>query len=93
MTWFEGTTETDVDTPSTCYVVPYVLCQRDISKIVSYYQRVSPRCVCECGGGGGGSTALLHYGGGFTYKGSNFCWDIRANYATKSTVAECVIRL
>ena len=28
-------------------------------------------------------------------KGVIFCWDIRANYATKSTVtvAECVIRL
>ena len=43
-----------------------------------------------------GGDVLLHYGGGFTYKGSNrviFCWDIRANYATKSTLAECVIRL
>ena len=26
-------------------------------------------------------------------QGVIFCWDIRANYATKSTVAECVIRL
>ena len=26
-------------------------------------------------------------------KGVIFCWDLRANYATKSTVAECVIRL
>ena len=26
-------------------------------------------------------------------KGVIFCWDIRANYATKSSVAECVIRL
>ena len=26
-------------------------------------------------------------------KGVIFCWDIRGNYATKSTVAECVKRL
>ena len=45
--------------------------------------------VCVCGGGG---AFLLHYGGGFTYK-VIFCWDIRGNCATKSTVAECVKRL
>ena len=29
-------------------------------------------CVCVCGRGGGGAGAfVLHYGGGFTYKGSN----------------------
>ena len=45
--------KTDGDTPSTCYVVPYVLCERDISKMVSCYQRVSLSCVCVCVGGGG----------------------------------------
>ena len=37
------------------------------------------------GGGGGFSTAPR--------EGVIFCWDIRGNYATKSTVAECVKRL
>ena len=36
-------------------------------------------------GGGGFSTAPR--------EGVIFCWDIRGNYATKSTVAECVKRL
>ena len=27
------------------------------------------------------------------WEGVIFCWDIRGNYATKSTVAECVKRL
>ena len=39
--------KTDCDAPSTCYVVPYVLCPRDISKIVLCYQRVQPRCVSD----------------------------------------------
>ena len=42
------------------------------------------------GGEGGFSTTLrrrLHL------KGVIFCWDIRGNYATKSTVAKCVKRL
>ena len=45
--------------------------------------------VCVWGGGGGGYTmeAASHI------KGVIFCWDIRGNYATKSTVAECVKRL
>ena len=47
-------------------------------------------------------TKVCVWGGGVFYctteaasliKGVIFCWDIRANYATKSTVAECVIRL
>ena len=52
-------------------------------------------CVGAGGGGGGGGAFVLHYGGGFTYymKGVIFCWDIRGNYATKSTVTECVKRL
>ena len=41
------------------------------------------------------------WGGGFyctteaatLIKGVIFCWDIRGNYATKSTVTECVKRL
>ena len=41
------------------------------------------------------------WGGGVYYttdaasliKGVKFCWDIRGNYTTKSTVAECVKRL
>ena len=37
--------------------------------------------VCVC--------VLLHYGDGFTYKGSN----ILLGHQTKSTVAECVKRL
>ena len=85
--------KTDGDTPSTCYVVPYVLCPRDISKIVSCYQRVSPRCGCVCVGGGGGGGVLLHYEAASLIKGAIFCWDIRGGYATKSTVAECVKRL
>ena len=64
----------------TCYV------QGIYRTKASCYQRVSPRCVCVCGGGDF-STAP---GGGFTYKGSNIFWDIRRNYATKSIVAECV---
>ena len=46
-------------------------------------------CVCVCGGG-------LFYcttGAASLIKGVIFCWDIRGNYATKSTVAECVKRL
>ena len=82
----------DGDTPSTCYVVPYVLCPGDISKIVSCYQRVSLSCVCVLGGGGGG---LFYYttDAASLIKGVKFCWDIRGNYTTKSTVAECVKRL
>ena len=82
--------KTDGDTPSTCYVVPYMLCPRDISKIVSCYQRVSLSCVCVCWGGG-----LFYFttDAASLIKGVKFCWDIRGNYATKSTVAECVKRL
>ena len=42
---------------------------------------------------GGGAAFLLHYKGGFTYKGSYILLDISGNYGTKSTVAECVKRL
>ena len=84
--------KTDGDTPSTCYVKPYVLCPRDISKIVSCYQRVSLSCVCVCVCWGGG---LFYYttDAASLVKGVKSCWDIRGNYATKSTVAECVKRL
>ena len=89
--------KTDGDTPSTCYVVPNVLCPRIYRTKVPCYQRVSPRCLRVCVGGGGGAG-----GGGLLYctteaasliKGVIFCWDIRGNYATKSTVTECVKRL
>ena len=48
--------------------------------------------VCVCVGGGGG---LFYYttGAASLIKGVIFCWGIRGNYATKSTVAECVKRL
>ena len=83
--------KTDGDTPSTCYVVSYVLCPRDILKIVSCYQKVSLSCVCVCVCWGG----LFYYttDAASLIKGVKFCWDIRGNYATKSTVAECVKRL
>ena len=44
-------------------------------------------CVCVLGGGG-----LFYYttDAASLIKGIKFCWDIRGNYATKSTVAECV---
>ena len=50
------------------------------------------------GGGGGwgeGGGALFHCTteAASLKKGVIFCWDIRGNYATKSTVAECVKRL
>ena len=46
--------------------------------------------VCVCVGGGGfycttEAASLI--------QGVIFCWDIRGNYATKSTAAECVKRL
>ena len=48
--------------------------------------------MCVWGGGGGGlfycTTAAAS-----RIKGVIFCWDIRGNYATKSTFAECVKRL
>ena len=47
--------------------------------------------MCVWGGGGG----LFYYtaGAASLIKGVIFCWDIRRNYATKYTVAECVKRL
>ena len=44
--------------------------------------------VCVCVGGGGYTMEAASH-----IKGVIFCWDIRGNYATKSTVAECVKRL
>ena len=63
-----------------------------LSKIVSCYQRVSLSCVCVLGGWGEG---LFYYttDAASLIKGVKFCWDIRGNYATKSTVVECVKRL
>ena len=46
-------------------------------------------CVCVWGGGGVYSTTEA----ASLIKGEIFCLDIRGNYATKSTVAECVKRL
>ena len=45
-------------------------------------------CVCVWGGGFYCTTEAV-----FLIKGVIFCWDIRGNYATKSTFAECVKRL
>ena len=62
---------------------------------VSCYQRVSPRCLClcVCGGGGGGGLFYCTTEAASLIKGVIFCRDIRGNYATKSTVPECVKRL
>ena len=49
------------------------------------FQRVSPRCMLE---GWGTGAFLLYREDGFAYEG----WAIRGNYATKSTLAECVKR-
>ena len=48
--------------------------------------------MCVCWGWGGG---LFYYttDAASLVKGLKSCWDIRGNYATKSTVAECVKRL
>ena len=46
-----------------------------------------------CVGGGGRGMFYCTTEAASLIKGVIFCWDIRANYATKSTVAECVIRL
>ena len=43
-------------------------------------------------GEGGGGAFLLTTEAASLIKGVIFCWDIRGNYATKSTVAECVKR-
>ena len=50
--------------------------------------------MCVWGGGGRGG-GLFYYttDAASLKKGVIFCWDIRGNYATKSTVAECVKRL
>ena len=50
-------------------------------------------CVCVYGCVWVLVEVLLYYGGGFTLKGVMFCWDIKENYATESTFAECVKRL
>ena len=52
------------------------------------FQRVSPSSR-------GREAFLLHQGGVLAYSLSNvlFSWDVRGNYATKSTAAECVKRL
>ena len=44
---------------------------------------------------GGGERGLFYYttDAASLVKGVKSCWDIRGNYATKSTVAECVKRL
>ena len=67
----------------TCYV-------QGIYRKLYYAIKESHQCVCECGGG-----ALFYCTteAASLIKGVIFCWDIRGNYATKSTVAECVKRL
>ena len=49
--------------------------------------------VCVGGGGEGGGLFYCTTEAASLIKGVIFCWDIRGNYATKSTVAECVKRL
>ena len=51
---------------------------------------MSHQGVCVCGGGGAFyyTTEVASL-----IKGVIFCWDIRRNYATTSTVAGCVKRL
>ena len=44
-------------------------------------------------GGGGGGLFYCTTEAASPIKGVIFCWDIRRNYATKSTVAGCVKRL
>ena len=46
-----------------------------------------------CVGGGGGELFYFTPEAASLIKGVIFCCDIRGNYATKSTVAECVKRL
>ena len=75
---------------------PVVLCLTCMSKgyIEQKYHAIKESrqgiYVCLCGGGGHfycttEAVSLV--------KGAIFCCDIRGNYATKSTVAECVKRL
>ena len=49
--------------------------------------------MCVGGGGGGGELFYFIPEAASLIKGVIFCCDIRGNYATKSTVAECVKRL
>ena len=52
--------------------------------------------MCGGGGGGGGGGKALFYcttEAASLIKVVIFCWDIRGNYETKSTVAECVKRI
>ena len=42
---------------------------------------------------GSGVRSIKHQATRTPWEGVIFCWDIRGNYATKSTVAECVKRL
>ena len=49
--------------------------------------------MCVCWGGGGGGAFYCTTDAASLVKGVKSCWDIRGNYATKSTVAECVKRL
>ena len=48
--------------------------------------------ACVCGGGEGRGFYCTTEAASLI-KGVIFCWDIRGNYATKSTVTECVKRL
>ena len=70
----------------TCYVQEYIeqkyMLSKSLTKVFA--------CVCVWGGGW-----LLYCTteAASLIKGVIFCWDIRGNYATKSTVTECVKRL
>ena len=68
----------------TCYVQGYIENRIMLSKSLTK--------VCVCGGGGG-AVFYCTTEAASLIKGVIFCWDIRANYATKSTVVKCVIRL
>ena len=76
----------------TCYVQEYI--EQKYHAIKESHQGVCV-CVCVCVGRGGGGVGLLYCTteAASLLKGVIFCWDIRGNYATKSTVTECVKRL
>ena len=70
----------------TCYVQEYI--EQKYHAIKDSHQGVCV-CVCVCVWGGFYCTTEA----ASLIKKVIFCWDIRGNYATKSTVTECVKRL
>ena len=83
MTWFYRR-KADGDTPSTLRVMSK-------GYIEQKYHAIKESCVCVRVGGGGLFYCTTEAAS--RIKGVIFCWDIRGNYATKSTFAECVKRL